>query len=71
LIYLNVVVEGQTEETFVRDVLAPYWGTRGIYAVARCIETSRKHGRVFKGGGRNYDKLRRDIVNECQKILLP
>ncbi|MEA1962091.1 MAG: DUF4276 family protein [Bacillota bacterium] len=61
--YLNVVVEGQTEETFVRDVLAPYWGAKGIFAVARCVETGRKHGRVYKGGGRNYEKIRRDVLN--------
>jgi hypothetical protein len=44
LIHLNVVVEGQTEETFVRDVLAPYWGALGIFAVARCVQTGRKRG---------------------------
>ena len=63
MIHLNIVVEGQTEETFVRDVLAPYWGALGIFAVARCVQTGRKRGRVFKGGGRNYEKIRRDIVS--------
>ncbi len=63
MINLNIVVEGQTEETFVRDVLAPYWGAQGIFVVARCVETGRKRGRVFKGGGRNYVKIRRDILN--------
>ena len=61
MINLNIIVEGQTEETFVRDVLAPYRGTRGIFAVARCVETGRKRGRIFRGGVRNYEKIRRDI----------
>lgn len=61
MINLNIIVEGQTEETFVRDVLAPYWGARGIFAVARCVETGRKRGRIFRGGVRNYEKIRRDI----------
>ena len=55
MIRLNIVVEGATEETFVRDVLAPYWGTKGIFAAARSVETSRKRVRVFRGGGRNYE----------------
>ncbi|MEW5954159.1 MAG: DUF4276 family protein [Bacillota bacterium] len=63
MIRLNIVVEGATEETFVRDVLAPYWGAKGIFATARSVETNRKKGCVFRGGGRNYEKVRRDVVN--------
>jgi len=63
LIRLNIVVEGPTEETFVRDVLAPYWGSKGIFAIARSVETSRKRGRVFRGGVRNYEKMRQDVIN--------
>ncbi len=60
---LNIIVEGQTEETFVRDVLAPHWGARGIFAVARCVETGRKNKVIFRGGVTNYEKIRRDIVS--------
>ncbi len=63
MIHLNIVVEGQTEETFVRDVLAPYWGAKGIFAVARSVETSKKKGYIYRGGGSSYEKMRRDIVN--------
>ena len=63
MIRLNIIVEGLTEETFVRDTLAPYWGAKGIFAVARSVETSRRRGRVFRGGGRNYEKIRRDVMN--------
>ena len=59
MIRLNIVVEGLTEETFVRDVLAPYWGVKGIFAIARSVETSRKRGRVFRGGVQNYEKMQR------------
>ncbi|NLI13968.1 DUF4276 family protein [Pelotomaculum propionicicum] len=62
MIYLNIVVEGPTEETFVRDILAPYWGELGIFAVARSVETARKKGRIHRGGGRNYRKARQDIL---------
>ena len=29
-----VLVEGQTEHGFVKEVLAPYWGQRGIFVQA-------------------------------------
>lgn len=59
---LNIITEGQSEETFVRDVLAPYLGERGTYAVARSVETSRRRGvGLYRGGLRNYLKARNDI----------
>ncbi|WP_284507064.1 DUF4276 family protein [Caballeronia sp. ATUFL_M2_KS44] len=53
---VNVVIvgEGQTEETFVRDVLAPELASHGVHAESRLIKTS-KHGR---GGGLNLDRVR-------------
>jgi hypothetical protein len=47
---LNLIVEGPSEETFVRRVLAPYLGEHGVYASARSVETSRSLARVFRGG---------------------
>lgn len=58
---LNFVVEGQTEETFVRDVLAEHLAIRGVYAVARCVETSRTRLKVFKGGMSTYARAKGDI----------
>ena len=59
---LNFVVEGQTEETFVRDVLAEHLALRGVYAVARCVETSRTRLKIFKGGMTSYARARGDVV---------
>jgi hypothetical protein len=40
--YLIIVVEGQTEQEFVNDILRPYFAEHGIYHVsARLIRTSR------------------------------
>lgn len=57
MIRVNIVVEGQTEETFVRDTLAPYLAEHKIFAVARCVATSRSQ----RGGLRSYIKARNDI----------
>ncbi len=58
-----VYVEGQTEETFVRDVLAPHLQQRCqivlIPVIARTKRT--KVGYTFKGGIVSYFKVKRDI----------
>lgn len=59
---LHVVVEGQTEEGFANEILAPELGTHGIFIDAHRITTGRKHGRLHRGGWDSYTKLRRDLV---------
>jgi hypothetical protein len=51
------VVEGQTEQGFLRDVLAPWLGARGIYLTARLVG---KPG--HKGGVGEYQRSRRDML---------
>jgi hypothetical protein len=58
---LNVVVEGQTEETFVRDVLAQHLAIHGVYAVARSVETSRTRLKIWRGGMSTYARAKGDI----------
>lgn len=58
---LNMIVEGQTEETFVRDLLLESLARRGVYVQVRCVETRRKHGRAYRGGITTYAKARRDM----------
>lgn len=53
-----VVVEGQTEQTFVRELLAPYLATRAIYLQAALIG---KPG--HKGGSVQWDRAQTDIGN--------
>jgi hypothetical protein len=61
LIEVIVVAEGQTEETFVRDVLAPLFGARDVFLYARPIATS-KRGR---GGVLSRDR----VVSFLRKTL--
>jgi hypothetical protein len=60
---LNIIVEGPTEETFVRELLAPHLGQHGVFATARSVETGRRKGRIFRGGVVGYEKVRKDIVS--------
>jgi hypothetical protein len=57
MVELIVVGEGQTEETFVHDVLAPTLGANRIYASARLINTSREQ----RGGALSLERVRKFI----------
>lgn len=65
MIRLNITVEGQTEEGFVHKVLEPCLSAMGIYPAVRCVLTSRDRRpyREYRGGLRNYEKARGDILN--------
>ncbi len=58
---LNFIVEGQTEETFVNQVLRPHLETFSILCSTRCVMTSRKRGVKHRGGITNYDLPMKDI----------
>ena len=61
MVRVNLLTEGQSEESFVRMVLAPYLGALGVYVVARSVEVSRKRGTIRRGGLRDYGRVKRDI----------
>lgn len=54
---LYIVVEGQTEEEFVKDLMSPYFQEIGIYVFPVIIHTSKGH----KGGFVNYEHLKNDL----------
>jgi hypothetical protein len=57
-----VYVEGQTEETFVRDILNPYLNERGIYLIPTLAVTKRIVGKPsHKGGIVTFEKVKGDI----------
>ena len=62
-----MLVEGQTEERFVKDVLCPVFEPRGVFLFPTILTTKVvKSGPNFKGGVTNYAKLRADL----SKLLL-
>lgn len=56
------VVEGQAEETFVNDVLAPELGARNVFIDAQQITTGRKRSVKFRGGISAYVQLKNDLT---------
>lgn len=63
MIRLNIVAEGQTEESFVNNILKPHLAFFNVFASVRCIETSRSrhYNKIYRGGFIKYSKLKNDL----------
>jgi hypothetical protein len=61
MIRLHMVVEGQTEETFVNRLLAEHLGRFDLSVDVRRVETSRRRAKIYRGGLLHYRKVRKDI----------
>ena len=59
---LNIIVEGQTEETFVNQILKPHLSCFSIGVSARVVTTKNKRGTKYRGGLSIYFKAKRDIT---------
>lgn len=58
-----VLVEGQTEETFVKRVLGPHLATLDVFLTPILVATKRvKEGKKFKGGVTRYEPVRTDLL---------
>ena len=62
-----VLVEGQTEERFVKDVLSPHLRAVELYITPTILATKRlKDGTKFRGGVSTYAKFRGDVMRLVQ-----
>jgi hypothetical protein len=62
-----VVCEGETEEEFVRDVLAPGFCGVGLYLEPQMVQTSPGH----RGGALNYDRVKPHLRNTLRQKSAP
>jgi len=62
-----VVCEGETEEEFVRDVLAPGFYGVGLYLEPQMVETSPGS----RGGALNYDRVKPHLRNVLRQKSAP
>lgn len=63
MIRVHVICEGQTEETFIRDVISPILANQNVFVTARLIGTSNRQ----KGGALTYDRVRRFVINSLKE----
>ena len=61
MIRVNVVVEGQTEEGFVKQVLSPYLFDKNIVITPRLVLRNRSRGSKARGGMYDYARPKWDI----------
>ncbi|MGH2458117.1 MAG: DUF4276 family protein [Chloroflexota bacterium] len=61
MIRLHFVVEGQTEEAFVNQILANHLGEYHVVADVRCVATGRRGHRIYRGGVIDYSRVKRDL----------
>lgn len=60
--FVHILVEGQTEDSFVRQVLRPYFAVRGLHLSPVLVSTKRAYdGKKFKGGINSYAQLKQDL----------
>lgn len=67
MIRVVVVCEGETEEEFVRDVLAPGLCGLGLYLEPQMVDTSPGH----RGGALNYDRVKPHLRNTLRQKSAP
>ena len=60
--FIYIVVEGQTEEEFIKRILGKYFEKFSIHLVPIIIETSRTPKKKHRGGLTTYSHLKKDIL---------
>jgi hypothetical protein len=65
MIRLHVTAEGQTEQAFVKKLLAPHLADFNVFVDGRCVLTSRdkKASMEYRGGLVSYPKAKADIID--------
>lgn len=56
--HLVYIVEGDTEERFVNEILYPYFVSKGLYNGMQCFKLKHSNGGISK-----YSHLKKDIIN--------
>jgi hypothetical protein len=62
MVRLYFYVEGQTEQAYVSRVLTPHLANFGVQVMGPVLAGgSKRHRRVFRGGGNRYQPMRNDL----------
>ena len=68
---LNMIVEGQTEEAFVNQILKPHLRPYSVGVSARVVITKEVPGYKYRGGLSTYDQAKKDIILWLQEDESP
>ena len=72
MVRLNIIVEGETEEEFVNQILAYHLGYYDVYTSVHRVTTNRSNKKKQRGGLTNYLHIKNDIESwsKLEKIGL-
>lgn len=59
--YALILVEGQTEETFVNTLLQPHLVEYGVFLTPTILTTKRTPSKSYKGGIKSYQHLKNEL----------
>ena len=63
---IYIYCEGPTEETFINEILYPYFIYHGIVVRPIICTTKRTVFKKFKGGVRDYNKIKNELIILCK-----
>lgn len=64
---IYIYCEGQTEETFVNEILTPYLSNIMIFTTPIICTTKRIATKKFKGGVSDYSKIKNELTLICRQ----
>jgi hypothetical protein len=59
-IILQFIVEGESEQNFVEEILLPHLSKYGIFCICHVIATSIQK-KTFRGGGHSFFRIEKNI----------
>lgn len=63
---IYIYCEGPTEESFINEILYPYFFNAGIIVYPIICTTKRTASKKYKGGGNDYNKIKRELTLLCK-----
>ncbi|MBC1241458.1 DUF4276 family protein [Nostoc sp. 2RC] len=68
MVRLKLFAEGQTEQTFADTLIKPHLSQFEVFMHSpRLIAHAKKKGKVHRGGGRNYEPMKKDILRSLSE----
>lgn len=64
---IYIYCEGATEESFINEILSPYFCNLNIYVRPIICCTKRTRMKKFKGGVSNYEKIKDEVTKLCKQ----
>lgn len=62
-----IYCEGQTEESFINEILAPYFMNQNIWVCPIICSTKRTATKKYKGGVSDYTKIKKELTLICKQ----